>query len=97
MFQVSFNVYCLHTSSSVQHCHGLLIRLLFLTLQQLMRERQQMASRPFASVAVVLDATAERMDLMQPMVDVSPALARTHRLSVGQALYDGFLEALLTY
>uniref|UniRef100_A0A674NJ52 Attractin like 1 n=1 Tax=Takifugu rubripes TaxID=31033 RepID=A0A674NJ52_TAKRU len=34
--------------------------------EQLMRERQQMASRPFASVAVALDATAERMDLMQP-------------------------------
>lgn len=36
-----------------------------------------MASRPFASVAVALDATVERMDLMQPLVDVSLAVTLT--------------------
>lgn len=86
LLYVSFDV-CSHNvihqesffhSSNVQRCHGFLICLLCLTLQQLMRERQQMASRPFASVAVALDAAAECMDLMQPMVDVSPAVAHTH-------------------
>lgn len=45
-----------------------------------MRERQQMASRPFASVAVALDARGEQTEVLQPMVDVSPAclLAYTH-------------------
>lgn len=64
-------------SSNVQRLHGFLICLMCLTFQQLMRERQQMASRPFASVAVALDTTAECMDQMQPMVDVSPAV-RAH-------------------
>lgn len=36
-----------------------------LTLQQLMRERQQMASRPFASVAVALDVGSDREELLQ--------------------------------
>lgn len=48
-------------------------------LQQLMRERQQMASRPFASVAVALDARGEQTELLQPVVDVSNAcLLKTH-------------------
>uniref|UniRef100_A0A7N6A1F6 Attractin-like 1b n=1 Tax=Anabas testudineus TaxID=64144 RepID=A0A7N6A1F6_ANATE len=34
--------------------------------EQLMRERQQMASRPFASVAVALDARGEQTELLQP-------------------------------
>lgn len=55
-----------------------------------------MASRPFASVAVALDATAECMDLMQPMVDVSPAVAHTP-VSVDQAPYNCFQEPLLIY
>uniref|UniRef100_A0A674MTV0 Attractin like 1 n=1 Tax=Takifugu rubripes TaxID=31033 RepID=A0A674MTV0_TAKRU len=33
--------------------------------EQLMRERQQMASRPFASVAVALDAGSDREELLQ--------------------------------
>lgn len=109
LLQLSLDVYCLHTAlywenafhcSNVQRCHGFPIRLLCLTLQQLMRERQQMASRPFASVAVALDATAERMDLMQPVFDVSPAVTHTHTnnpLSVDQAQYDYFLEPPLRY
>uniref|UniRef100_A0A4W6CJ09 Attractin like 1 n=1 Tax=Lates calcarifer TaxID=8187 RepID=A0A4W6CJ09_LATCA len=36
--------------------------------EQLMRERQQMASRPFASVAVALDARGEQTELLQPGV-----------------------------
>uniref|UniRef100_A0A8C9X7G5 Attractin like 1 n=1 Tax=Sander lucioperca TaxID=283035 RepID=A0A8C9X7G5_SANLU len=34
--------------------------------EQLMRERQQMASRPFASVALALDARGEETELLQP-------------------------------
>lgn len=47
-----------------------------------MRERQQMASRPFASVAVALDVKGEQANLMQPMVDVSSAHTRTHTHSI---------------
>lgn len=44
---------------------------LYVTLQQLMRERQQMASRPFASVAVSLEARGELTEMLLPVVDVS--------------------------
>ncbi|XP_007574327.1 attractin-like protein 1 [Poecilia formosa] len=40
--------------------------------EQLMRERQQMASRPFASVAVSLDARGELTEVLQPLVDGVP-------------------------
>ncbi|XP_005804448.1 attractin-like protein 1 [Xiphophorus maculatus] len=40
--------------------------------EQLMRERQQMASRPFASVAVSLDARGELTEVLQPLVDGAP-------------------------
>lgn len=43
-----------------------------------MRERQQMASRPFASVAVALDARGEQTELLQPVVDVSIACLHTN-------------------
>lgn len=43
-----------------------------------MRERQQMASRPFASVAVALDAKGEQTEVMQPMADVSSVHFITH-------------------
>lgn len=43
-----------------------------------MRERQQMASRPFASVAVALDARGEQTELLQPVVDVSTASLFAH-------------------
>lgn len=46
--------------------------------QQLMRERQQMASRPFASVAVALDVRGEQAEMLQPLVDVSRPLAWLH-------------------
>lgn len=52
--------------------HVLFMCHLCLLLQQLMRERQQMASRPFASVAVSLDARGELTEVLQPVVDVSP-------------------------
>uniref|UniRef100_A0A674N8Z9 Attractin like 1 n=1 Tax=Takifugu rubripes TaxID=31033 RepID=A0A674N8Z9_TAKRU len=41
------------------------ITTVFLLILQLMRERQQMASRPFASVAVALDAGSDREELLQ--------------------------------
>ncbi len=40
-------------------------------LQQLMRERQQMASRPFASVAVTLDVGGTQIELLQGGIEVS--------------------------
>lgn len=54
----------------------LLICHLCLILQQLMRERQQMASRPFASVDVSLEARGEETEVLQPVLDVS--LTRLH-------------------
>ncbi|TNN45257.1 hypothetical protein EYF80_044529 [Liparis tanakae] len=39
-------------------------------LDQLMRERQQMASRPFASVALALDARGEETELLQPAAEI---------------------------
>lgn len=39
-------------------------------LQQLMRERQQMASRPFASVTVALEAPEDEEELLQGQVEV---------------------------
>lgn len=42
-----------------------------LFLQQLMRERQQMASRPFASVTVALETPEEEEELLQGQVEVS--------------------------
>ncbi|XP_010783027.1 attractin-like protein 1 [Notothenia coriiceps] len=40
--------------------------------EQLMRERQQMASRPFASVALSLDSRGEETELLRPVVEISP-------------------------
>ncbi|KAK9964596.1 hypothetical protein ABG768_005759 [Culter alburnus] len=40
--------------------------------EQLMRERQQMASRPFASVTVALDAPEEEEELLQGQVEAGP-------------------------
>lgn len=51
---------------------------LYVALQQLMRERQQMASRPFASVAVSLEARGELTEMLLPVVDVS--LPDTHNV-----------------
>ncbi|KAL1263106.1 hypothetical protein QQF64_005845, partial [Cirrhinus molitorella] len=39
---------------------------------QLMRERQQMASRPFASVAVALEAPEEEEELLQGQAEAGP-------------------------
>ncbi|KAG7227910.1 hypothetical protein INR49_013704 [Caranx melampygus] len=52
---------------------------------QLMRERQQMASRPFASVAVALDARGEQTELLQPMVDGVPKPVAMEPCSGGKA------------
>uniref|UniRef100_A0A8C2J270 Attractin-like 1a n=1 Tax=Cyprinus carpio TaxID=7962 RepID=A0A8C2J270_CYPCA len=40
--------------------------------EQLMRERQQMASRPFASVTVALEAPEEEEELLQGQVEAGP-------------------------
>lgn len=53
-----------HTDGSFSLC----------VLQQLMRERQQMASRPFASVAVALELGGDQEELLQ----VSVSLTQTH-------------------
>lgn len=51
-----------------------------------MRERQQMASRPFASVAVALDVQAEQTDvLLQPLVDGAPKPVAMEPCSGGKA------------
>lgn len=68
---------------------------LCLILQQLMRERQQMASRPFASVAVALDARGEQTEMLQPMVDVSPVLACLHTHADKITFLKAFLSFLL--
>uniref|UniRef100_A0A665W1W8 Attractin-like 1b n=1 Tax=Echeneis naucrates TaxID=173247 RepID=A0A665W1W8_ECHNA len=53
--------------------------------EQLMRERQQMASRPFASVAVALDARGEQTELLQPAVDGVPKPVAMEPCSGGKA------------
>ena len=70
--------FCMNLMFSWALFYVLLICHLCLTLQQLMRERQQMASRPFASVAVALDARGEQTELLQSAVDVSLARLLTH-------------------
>ncbi|GLD62923.1 attractin-like protein 1 [Lates japonicus] len=53
--------------------------------EQLMRERQQMASRPFASVAVALDARGEQTELLQPVLDGVPKPVAMEPCSGGKA------------
>ncbi|XP_029953721.1 attractin-like protein 1 [Salarias fasciatus] len=53
--------------------------------EQLMRERQQMASRPFASVAVSLDARGELTEVLQPVVDGAPKPVAMEPCSGGKA------------
>lgn len=50
-----------------------------------MRERQQMASRPFASVAVSLDARGELTEVLQPVVDGVPKPVAMEPCSGGKA------------
>uniref|UniRef100_A0A8C1PXU8 Attractin-like 1a n=1 Tax=Cyprinus carpio TaxID=7962 RepID=A0A8C1PXU8_CYPCA len=49
--------------------------------EQLMRERQQMASRPFASVTVALEAPEEEEELLQGQVECRRAPIRMLRLT----------------
>lgn len=53
--------------------------------EQLMRERQQMASRPFASVAVALDARGDETELLQPVVEGAPKPVAMEPCSGGKA------------
>ena len=64
---------CQVTDTTPQHTvSSSLLTSCFLSVsQQLMRERQQMASRPFASVAVALGMGAEHTEVVQPLIDVS--------------------------
>lgn len=48
----------------------LVVSLLTVTLQQLLREMQQMASRPFASVNVALETDEEPPDLIGGSIKV---------------------------
>lgn len=51
----------------------------FFPHQQLMRERQQMASRPFASVDVALEVGAEQTDFLRGPLEVGTVvLTRDH-------------------
>ncbi|XP_071895918.1 attractin-like protein 1 isoform X1 [Anas platyrhynchos] len=52
-----------HCSESAEHPK---------TIQQLMRERQQMASRPFASVDVALEVGAEQTDFLRGPLEGAP-------------------------
>ncbi|XP_056152628.1 attractin-like protein 1 isoform X1 [Lampris incognitus] len=53
--------------------------------EQLMRERQQMASRPFASIAVSLDVKEKQTELLQPTVDGPPKPIAMEPCSGGKA------------
>ncbi|KAF3853626.1 hypothetical protein F7725_014314 [Dissostichus mawsoni] len=53
--------------------------------EQLMRERQQMASRPFASVALSLDSRGEETELLHPVVEGAPKPVAMEPCSGGKA------------
>lgn len=50
-----------------------------------MRERQQMASRPFASVALSLDSRGEETELLHPVVEGAPKPVAMEPCSGGKA------------
>lgn len=53
---------------------GISLRCVSSLHQQLMRERQQMASRPFASVDVALEVGAEQTDFLRGPLEVGPVV-----------------------
>ncbi|XP_072523042.1 attractin-like protein 1 [Salminus brasiliensis] len=53
--------------------------------EQLMRERQQMASRPFASVAMALDVGGDQVDLLQGGIEGPPKPVAMEPCSGGKA------------
>uniref|UniRef100_A0A4W4EMR1 Attractin-like 1b n=1 Tax=Electrophorus electricus TaxID=8005 RepID=A0A4W4EMR1_ELEEL len=53
--------------------------------EQLMRERQQMASRPFASVAMALDTGSEQVELLQGGIEGPPKPVALEPCSGGKA------------
>ncbi|KAK5881261.1 hypothetical protein CesoFtcFv8_022081 [Champsocephalus esox] len=53
--------------------------------EQLMRERQQMASRPFASVVLSLDSRGEETELLHPVVEGAPKPVAMEPCSGGKA------------
>lgn len=55
-------------------CKAILKQIVFNSLQQLLRERQQMASRPFASVDVALEVGAEQADFLRGPLEVGTAV-----------------------
>lgn len=54
----------------------ILKQIVFNPLQQLLRERQQMASRPFASVDVALEVGAEQTDFLRGPLEVGTVVLR---------------------
>ena len=53
--------------------------MIFNPLQQLLRERQQMASRPFASVDVALEVGAEQTDFLRGSLEVGTVVLKGDR------------------
>ncbi|TSK14743.1 Attractin-like protein 1 [Bagarius yarrelli] len=53
--------------------------------EQLMRERQQMASRPFASVAMALEAECDQVELLQGGIEAPPKPIALEPCSGGKA------------
>lgn len=51
-------------------CKPVLKQIISNSLQQLLRERQQMASRPFASVDLALEVGAEQADMLRGPLEV---------------------------
>lgn len=60
-------------------CKTILKQIIFNSLQQLLRERQQMASRPFASVDVALEVGAEQTDFLRGPLEVGTVMLKVDR------------------
>lgn len=56
-----------------------------------MRERQQMASRPFASVAMALEAECDQVELLQGGIEVSVCVS----VCVHICLYKPYASVVL--
>lgn len=60
-------------------CKPISKQIIFNSLQQLLRERQQMASRPFASVDVALEVGAEQADFPRGPLEVGTVVLKGGR------------------
>lgn len=74
-----FSATCSEVKADIVACNMLLACFKthpFDPLQQLLRERQQMASRPFASVDVALEVGAEQTDFLRGPLEVGAVVLR---------------------